>query len=156
MWPYGSWIYNFLCNQSLSPQTLWVQIPFRRGVLDTRLCDKICQWLASGRWFSPGTPLSSSNKTDRHEITEILLNTIKQTKAIIPSNVQSMFRAIRQNNKEFVHGKTLSLAVSFVFVCLLFLGLICLFCFVLFLFSFHVSFLLFLICSLWVNDIKGE
>jgi hypothetical protein len=25
-----------------------------------------------GRWFSPGTPVSSTNKTDRHDITEIL------------------------------------------------------------------------------------
>jgi hypothetical protein len=24
-------------------------------------------------WFSPGTPVSSTNKTDRHDITEILL-----------------------------------------------------------------------------------
>jgi hypothetical protein len=24
-----------------------------RGVLDTTLCDKVCQWLATGRWFSP-------------------------------------------------------------------------------------------------------
>ena len=37
------------------------------------LCDKVCQWLASGRWFTPGTPLSSTNKTGRHDITEILL-----------------------------------------------------------------------------------
>jgi hypothetical protein len=34
---------------------------------------KFCQWLATGRWFSPGTPVSSTNKTDRHDITEILL-----------------------------------------------------------------------------------
>jgi hypothetical protein len=34
---------------------------------------KICQWLAAGQWFSPGTPDSSTNKTDRHDITEILL-----------------------------------------------------------------------------------
>ena len=51
-----------------------------RCVLDTTLCDKACQWLATGRWFSP---VSSSNKTDRHNIAEILLtvalNTIKQT-----------------------------------------------------------------------------
>ena len=37
------------------------------------LCDKVCQWRAT----------SSTNKTDRHDITEILLkvalNTIKQT-----------------------------------------------------------------------------
>jgi len=29
--------------------------------------------LAAGQWFSPGTPDSSINKTDRHDITEILL-----------------------------------------------------------------------------------
>jgi hypothetical protein len=33
------------------------------------------------RWFSPGTPVSSTNKTDRHDIAEILLlNTISLTK----------------------------------------------------------------------------
>jgi hypothetical protein len=50
---------------------VWIQL--RRGVLDTTLCDKVYQWLATGRWFSPGTPVSSTNKTDRHDITEILL-----------------------------------------------------------------------------------
>jgi hypothetical protein len=34
---------------------------------------KVCQWLGAGRWFSPGIPVSSTNKTDRHDITEILL-----------------------------------------------------------------------------------
>jgi hypothetical protein len=29
--------------------------------------------LAHGRWFSPGTPASSTNKTGRHDIAEILL-----------------------------------------------------------------------------------
>ena len=37
----------------------------------------------TGRWFSPGTPVSFTNKTDGHNITEILLkvalNTINQT-----------------------------------------------------------------------------
>ena len=27
-----------------------------RGVLDTALCDKVCQWLVAGWGFSPGTP----------------------------------------------------------------------------------------------------
>ena len=45
-----------------------------RDVLDTTLCDEICQWLATGRCFYPGNPVSSTNKTDRHDITEILLN----------------------------------------------------------------------------------
>ena len=37
---------------------------------------------SSGRWFSRGPPVSTTNKTDLHDITEILLkvtlNTIKQ------------------------------------------------------------------------------
>jgi hypothetical protein len=82
-WSYGSWIYNYLCNQCLSPLTLWVRIPLRRGVLDTTLCDKVCQWLMAGWWFSPSTPVSSTDKTDHHDITKILLkvvfSTIKQT-----------------------------------------------------------------------------
>jgi hypothetical protein len=40
----------------------------------TTICDKVCQLLATGRWFSPGPPASSTNITDRHDITEILLN----------------------------------------------------------------------------------
>jgi hypothetical protein len=30
------------------------------------------QLLAHGRWFSPGTPTSSTTKTGRHDITEIV------------------------------------------------------------------------------------
>jgi hypothetical protein len=82
-WLYGSWIYNCLCNQYLSTLKLWVQAPFMAGcILDTTLCDKVCQWLAPSLWFYQGTPVSSTNKTDCHNITEILLkvalNTINQ------------------------------------------------------------------------------
>jgi hypothetical protein len=42
---------------------------------------KVRQWLATVRWFSPGSPVSSTKKTDRDDLTEILLkvtlNTIK-------------------------------------------------------------------------------
>jgi hypothetical protein len=31
-WSYGSWIYNYLCNQCLSSLMLWVQITIRGGV----------------------------------------------------------------------------------------------------------------------------
>jgi hypothetical protein len=72
-WSYGSWIYNYLCNQFLSALTLWVRTTLRRGELNTTLCDKVFQWLVTGRWFSPGSPVSSTNKTDRHDLTEILL-----------------------------------------------------------------------------------
>ena len=65
-WSYGSWIYNYLCTQCLSPLMLWV-----------------CQWLATGRWFSLGPLVSSTKKKNRHDVVEILLkvalNTIKQT-----------------------------------------------------------------------------
>ena len=73
----GSWIYNYLCNQCLSPLMLWVQIPFRARC--TALCDKVCQWHATCRWFSPGTPVSSINKTDHSDITETLLKVALNT-----------------------------------------------------------------------------
>jgi hypothetical protein len=59
-WPWsdGSWI----CNQSQSP------LMFSLRARCTTLCDKVCQWLATGQWFSPGPPVSSTNKTDRHDI----------------------------------------------------------------------------------------
>ena len=57
-WSYGSLIYNHICNQCLWLLTLWVWTPLRRGALDTTLCDKVCQWLAAGRWFSPPIKLT--------------------------------------------------------------------------------------------------
>ena len=58
---------------------LWVRISLMARC--TTLCDKVWQWLSTGRWFSRGPPVSSTNKTDRHDIAEILLelSTIKQT-----------------------------------------------------------------------------
>jgi hypothetical protein len=44
-----------------------------RGVLDTTLCDTVCQWLATGRWFSP---VSSTNITEI--LLKVALNTINQ------------------------------------------------------------------------------
>jgi hypothetical protein len=35
--------------------------------------DKVYKLLAHGQWFSPGTPASSTTKTGRHDIGEILL-----------------------------------------------------------------------------------
>ena len=54
---YGSWIYNYLCNQCLSPPKLLVRIP-----------PMVCQWFATSQWFSLSTPVTSSNKTDHHDI----------------------------------------------------------------------------------------
>jgi len=35
--------------------------------------NNICQWIEADRWFSP---VSSTNKTDRHDRTEILLKVV--------------------------------------------------------------------------------
>jgi hypothetical protein len=156
---YGSWIYNYLCNQRLSPLKLWVRIPLSCGVLGLwcltplstifqlyrgcqfywwrkleypekfidplQVTDKLyhimlyrvhLNWVGfelttlvvigadytgscksnyhmttapylyydlsinnTGRWISPGTPVSSTNKTDSHDITEILLKVVLNT-----------------------------------------------------------------------------
>ena len=64
-------------------RTLWVRIPPRRDVHYTTLSDKVCQLLSAGRWFSPGTPVSSTNTTDLHDITEILLTVALNTITLI-------------------------------------------------------------------------
>jgi len=78
-------------HTSLSP----IRRGFARGLVNykkwcTRLASasyKVYQMLAYGRWFSPGTPSSSTTKTGRHDIDEILLkvalSTTKSIKIII-------------------------------------------------------------------------
>jgi len=70
-WSYGSWIYNYLCNQFLSPLNFVSSNPSQARLLDTTLCYKVGQWLVTGQWFSLGTPLFSTNKTDLHPNSEI-------------------------------------------------------------------------------------
>jgi hypothetical protein len=43
------------------------------GTYPAAASDKVYQLLAHGRWFSPGTPASSTTKTGRHDIAETLL-----------------------------------------------------------------------------------
>jgi hypothetical protein len=43
----------------------------------------VYQLLAHGRWFSPGTPASSTTKTGHHDIAEILLKVALNTKKSI-------------------------------------------------------------------------
>ena len=62
---------------------------------------KVCQWLATGRWFSQGTPASFANKTYRHVIIEMLLkkalNTINQTKPNQTINIKACLTPTRLN-----------------------------------------------------------
>ena len=90
----------------LYQQRVWVRISIRARC--TELCDKVCQWLATGQWFSPCPPVSSTNKTDCHDITEILLkvalNTIKQTNryqqsvSVLSKNSYQMFYIVKAQN----------------------------------------------------------
>jgi len=68
-----------LPNNSYKPitNTAWVRTRLCKlqkgciGLVSAR--DKVYQLLAHGRWFSPGTPTTSTSKTGRHDIAEILL-----------------------------------------------------------------------------------
>jgi hypothetical protein len=69
------------------------------------------QWLATGRWFSPGPPVSSTNKTDRNDITEILLKVALNngtTKYQSSCMVQPNTRTLLWYNQipELSHGTT--------------------------------------------------
>ena len=70
-WSYGSWIYNYLCNQCLS-------LLSRRGVLVT-LCYKVVSDFQQVVGFLQVLPISSTNKTDHHNMTEILLKVALNT-----------------------------------------------------------------------------
>ena len=82
-----------------------------RGVLDTTLFDKVCQGHATDRWFSPGIPVSSTNKTDRHDITEMLLKVALNT--IVPHGLIINFQhlsfslfSLRFGNNIFLSPKS--------------------------------------------------
>ena len=68
-----------LPNNSYKPitNTVWVRARlYKLQKRCTRLAsasDKVYQLLVHGWWFSPGTPDSSTAKTGRHDIAEILL-----------------------------------------------------------------------------------
>jgi hypothetical protein len=47
-------------------------VNYKKGALDSQL-------LTHGRWFSPGTPASSTTKAGRHDIAEILLKVALST-----------------------------------------------------------------------------
>ena len=103
----GSWIFHpTICAISAYHHSSCEFEPHSgRGVLDTMLCDNVCQWLATGPWFSQSTLVSSTNKTDCHDITEILLkvalNTINQP-SLLKLNIEWLIVSwdIFQNKKK--------------------------------------------------------
>jgi hypothetical protein len=79
-WSNGSWIYNYLCNQCLSFHHLCCEFEF---------------------WFSSDTPVSSTNKTDLHDITEILLKVPFNTMTIILT-IFSFFKTTSINSSYWI------------------------------------------------------
>ena len=73
------WSLSVTCDRSVVFSIQHYVIKFVRdlrqvgGFLYTTLCDKVCLWLATGRWFSLVALVSSTNKTEPHDITKILL-----------------------------------------------------------------------------------
>jgi hypothetical protein len=65
-----------------SHPALWIT---KKGALNSQ--PQVYQLLAHGRWFSPGTPASSTTKTGRHDIAEILLKVALNTKIQIQIQV---------------------------------------------------------------------
>ena len=59
------------------PNQIWYKVHVISS--SEKQCNKVCQWLAKCRWLSPGTPVSSTNKTDRRDIVEILLKVALNT-----------------------------------------------------------------------------
>ena len=48
----------------------------------------------TGWWFSPGTPVSSTDKTDRHDITQILLTWRVENAYPNSANMESLAREL--------------------------------------------------------------
>ena len=76
-------VVGFTTTYAISAYHHWCCEFKSRSWQGVQLCDKVCQWLETGRWCCPVPPVSSINNTDRQDIAEILLkvvlNTIKQT-----------------------------------------------------------------------------
>jgi hypothetical protein len=96
--------------------------PIRRGFAPgfvsnkkgcTRLAaasDKVYQLLAHGRWFSPGIPSSSTTKTGRHDIAEILLKVAlkhQQSKINQSYNIVSRRKTAKSNHRMKPYSKCL-------------------------------------------------
>ena len=75
LWLYGGWIYNYLCNQYLSPLTLCVRIPLRRYSI---------MWLSLSVTYDRSVVFSGYSNC--HDITEILLKVASNTKIYPKSN----------------------------------------------------------------------
>ena len=117
-WSYGSWIYKFTTTSEISAyQPLMFRVRISIKARCTALCDKVCQWLATGRWFSTDTSISSTNKTYHHDITgNIVECDVKHHKATyhtITTTRAPEWLVISQRAGTFIHHTTSCTRVHF-------------------------------------------
>ena len=102
---------------------MWVRARFcklQKGCIrPAAASDKVYQLHAHDRWFSPGIPASSTTKTGRHDIAEILLKmALKHQKSI---NLIVLFRGERRQKLTIVWNPTVNVykrAMIMVYLCL--------------------------------------
>jgi hypothetical protein len=63
----------FSCNSHMSRVRALLYTLAKKGALDFYVIKCTSYLPKQGRWFSPGTPASSTTKTGRHDIAEKLL-----------------------------------------------------------------------------------
>ena len=59
----SSWSWSYGVQLPVQPVSITTRIrtPLMARCNICKLCDTVCQWLATGRWFSPGSPVSSTH-----------------------------------------------------------------------------------------------
>jgi len=87
-WSSGSWTYSYVCNRFLSAINVWVRIPLMA------MCTRYKMWLATCRWFFQCTQVSFTNKTDRHDTTEIFLKVVLNTITLTHLKCKSWLRFV--------------------------------------------------------------
>jgi hypothetical protein len=89
-------LFNLLIK--LTKMQLYILLLKRNDILYTTLCDKVCWWLATGRLFSPSTPVSSTNKTDRYDIAILVLKVALNTITLAIANMLVLNIQLLLNN----------------------------------------------------------
>ena len=99
LWNYSDILLSFDFYFIIALYSFCANVPgcvnYKKGC--TRLAaasDKVYHLPAHGLWFSSGTPTSSTTKTGRHDIVEILLKVVLNTKNQIKSPYISIFTGI--------------------------------------------------------------
>jgi hypothetical protein len=92
----------------------------KKGALDSQpQVEKVCQLLALGRWFSPGTPASSTTKTGRHDIADIALMVIGHRDSQLYFHITRYVLKRRVNidaQEHWKHSSSKFSTISFIFV----------------------------------------